>query len=194
LTSSDRQSRWWYDSHFWDNQGATPHCVGFAWMHWLTNSPIVNWIDPHGIYRIAQQFDEWKGTAYDGTSVRAGAKVLNWLGLIKEYQWCWDLQTLISTVLEKGPVVVGTEWLGGMEKPDSHGIIQAIGASLGGHAYLITGVSVPRGLFRIKNSWGRGWGKGGRAYISFEGMEKLIGMDGEVCLAVEGRATPPRSV
>jgi hypothetical protein len=189
---SDRKYRFWYDNRWWGDQLVTPHCVGFSWTHWLTNVPVVSYLDPDGIYHLAQQNDEWKGTNYDGTSVRAGAKVLKMLGLIERYEWCWDLDRLVETLLEKGPVVVGTDWTRGMDNPDSKGMIHATGRNLGGHAYLLTGVSLARETFRIKNSWGREWGKDGRAYISFEDMEKLIKAEGEVCLAVERLAKPPK--
>lgn len=190
--ASDRKYRYWYDNRWWGDQLSTPHCVGFGWAHWLTNVPVVNYLDPDGIYKMAKFIDEWKGTNYDGTSVRAGAKLLKRLGLIERYEWCWDLQTLIDTILEKGPVVVGTDWLKGMERPDENGIITATGPNYGGHCYLLTGVSLHREVFRIKNSWGREWGDKGHAYISLSDMEKLIKAEGEVCLAVERLAKPPK--
>lgn len=189
---SKRTYRYWYDSALFGDQGRTPHCVGFSWMHWLANAPVISWINPDGIYKLAQHFDEWKGTNYDGTSVRAGAKILRWLGLIEKYQWCWDVDTLIETVLEKGPVVVGTNWHQAMSIPNDEGLIEVKGRVVGGHAYLVTGVSTTKGLFRLKNSWGKKWGDEGRALISIEDMGKLIKAEGEVCLAVERLAKPPR--
>jgi len=191
-TATERAYRYWYDNSWWGDQLATPHCVGFAWTHWLTNVPVVNYLDPDGVYTLAQRFDEWKGSNYDGTSVRAGAKVLKMLGLIKRYEWCWDVNVLTNAVLERGPVVVGTNWYRGMEVPDRNGLISVTGKLLGGHAYLITGVNLHREAFRIKNSWGRKWGLDGRAYVSFDDMDKLIQAQGEVCLAVENKAKPPK--
>lgn len=188
---SSKCYNYWYDTYYFGNQGARPHCVGYAWTHFLCNSPMTNYIDPDGLYELAQHFDEWKGTNYAGTSVRAGAKILKKIGLIDRYEWTWDLETLINTVLERSPVVVGTHWYAGMDRPDEDGVIQAKGRSLGGHAYLVNGCSRDRGMVRIKNSWGRKWADDGRAWIPFEDMEKLIKAEGEVCLAVERLAKPP---
>ena len=182
---------YWSDHTYFGDQLNTPHCVGYAWTHWLCNAPISNYLDPDGIYELAQHIDEWDGTQYFGTSVRAGAKVLHKLGLIERYEWCWDVETLIEAVLSRGPVIVGTDWHRSMDTADENGIIKVAGRSIGGHAYLINGVSRDRGFFRIKNSWGRQWAAEGRAWISFEDMDKLITAEGEVCLAVERLAKPP---
>jgi len=191
-TASERVYRFWQDHRCWQDQKATPHCVGFAWSHWLASAPIRHWLNPDGLYTICKKYDEWKGTNYDGTSVRAGAKVLKMLGLIDRYEWAWDVDTLLDAVLERGPVVVGTNWYKGMDRPGADAVLSATGPNYGGHAYLVTGVSKERGLFRIKNSWGQNWGKNGRAYIPFDDMNTLIEKDGEVCLAVERAAKPPK--
>jgi hypothetical protein len=190
-TASERTYRFWQDHRCWQDQKATPHCVGFAWSHWLASAPIRSWIDPDGLYGIAKRFDEWKGTNYDGTSVRAGAKVLKWLGLIERYEWAWDVDTLLDAVLDRGPVVVGTNWHKGMDRPNKDAVLSATGNNLGGHAYLITGASKERGLFRIKNSWGQTWGRKGRAFITFDDMAALLKKNGEACLAIERAAKPP---
>jgi C1A family cysteine protease len=56
---------------------------------------------------------------------------------------------------------------------------------VGGHAYLINGMDVKRGLARGKNSWGRGWGKAGAFRIPLDDLDRLIREDGEACLALE---------
>lgn len=191
VKASTRRYRYWRDDVYFGNQGNKPHCVGYAWMHWLVNAPTYNYLDPNGIYRLAQHIDEWDGTDYAGTSVRAGAKILKNMGVIVRYEWAWDLRKMVEALLERGPLVVGTDWTQGMDRPDNRGIIRATGRNMGGHAYLISGVSKQRKMFRVKNSWGKGWGLSGRAWLPFEDMDKLIKASGEVCLAVERSAKHP---
>lgn len=188
---STRNSRHWSSNGWWGNQEQTSQCVGYSWAHWLEDGPVTQKgkapiVKPLDIYTEAQKIDEWVGESYDGTSVRAGAKVLQDKGFIESYVWAWDVPTIVQAVLEKGPVVVGTEWTYDMFNPDiDTGIITATGNAAGGHAYLINGVNVKRKFFRIKNSWGRAWGNRGHAYISFDDMAMLMSKQGEACLAIE---------
>ena len=183
-------SKYWDSDGWWGNQGNKPHCVGFSWAHWIEDGPVGHGgvapiVSPVLIYNEAQKIDEWPGENYAGTSVRAGAKYLKSRNVIKSYYWAYDLNTLVDSVFNLGPVVVGTYWYNGMFYPDGNGLIKISGGIVGGHAYVINGVDKTKKLFRIKNSWGRNWGKQGQAFISFSDMARLISMNGEICLAVE---------
>jgi hypothetical protein len=188
--TSTVESRYWDDDYWWGDQGETSECVGYSRVHWLEDGPIVHdndirpVVDPHYIYTEAQLIDEWPGQDYDGTSVRAGVKVAQRLGYVEEYRWAMTAQEIAVAVLEVGPVVVGTD---DMFYPNSAGVIRPTGASAGGHAYLLNGYDSRTGLFRIKNSWGRSWGKNGYAYIHINDLQLLLDADGEACLALEKR-------
>ena len=168
-------------------------CVGYAWAHWIEDGPITHTgnthpiIPPSLIYQEAQKVDEWPGENYDGTSVRGAAKYLQTSSKISNYYWAFDLNTLVNTVLNLGPVVVGTNWYYNMFFPNNTGVISVSGSLAGGHAYVINGVDTVTQKFRIKNSWGKTWGIGGHAYISFNDMKRLINENGEICLAVENK-------
>src|SRR5688500_1057672 len=87
---------WEYD-YWWGNQGNTSECVAYSRVHWLADGPVVHpgphpIIDPHWLYVEAQKIDEWPGEDYDGTSVRAGAKIAQQLGYIEEYRWAMTAQ------------------------------------------------------------------------------------------------------
>ncbi len=187
------ESRYWDDHYWWGDQGETDQCVGYDWTHWLEDGPVVHVretppvVSPSFVYFEAQKVDEWPGEDYGGTSVRAGAKVLQSLGYISEYRWAMTVDEVAMAVLEVGPVAFGSVWTEDMFYPDIHGIIRPTGYSAGGHAYLLNGYNTVTGYFRIKNSWGRGWGYNGYAYIHIDDLELLLNTDGEACLALEQR-------
>lgn len=184
-----RPWRYWWDNGWWGDQGETPQCVAYAWEHWLDDGPVLHpkrpVFDPALIYQLAQENDETPGVNYEGTSVRGGAKALAFLGKIGEYRWAWNVETVANAVLQLGPVVVGTNFYQAMFEPDSRGFIRPGGALVGGHAYVLSGVNVWLKRFRMKNSWGRGWGQAGHAWITFDDFARLLSEDGEACLATE---------
>jgi hypothetical protein len=142
------------------------------------------------LYYDCQKVDEWPGENYEGTSVRAGAKVLQARNLLGSYQWAYSVDTVVQTLLELGPVVMGTTWYQGMSYPDpTTRMVEPTGSNQGGHAYVLNGVSLDQEFVRLKNSWGLDWGFKGHARMSFETLESLLEDDGEACLAVEREAT-----
>lgn len=172
------------------DQGHNPWCVGASWQQWLASDPIRtrNGLGMEVIYRRAQEVDEWPGVGYSGTSVRAGAQVLEAEGHIESYHWAWNTAVIADfLLLGKGPVVLGTNWYEQMFMIDKKGLIYPSGAVRGGHAYLCVGYNVIRGCFRIANSWGLAWGDRGRAWIQGEDLSRLLKEDGEACAAVEKR-------
>lgn len=185
--------KYYWNNGWWGNQENTPQCVAYSWIHLLEDGSVTQnarpapILDPVSLYNECQQNDEWAGTAYDGTSVRAGAKVLQAKGFIKEYRWGYSIDELIQCILKVGPAVIGTNWYYNMFFPNSKGEIFPKGDYMGGHAYLVNGVNVKKKIFRIKNSWGKEWGKNGSATISFKDMEFLISKGAEICVATEVR-------
>lgn len=181
--------RTWFAPHSW-NQGATSMCVGFSWHHFLLASPLPNNRGPlpEQIYRQAQLLDEFPGEGYDGTTVRAGAKALQALGLVTAYHWASTAEEVAEYLLMKGPVVFGTDWLEGMDKPGPLGFAKATGRGRGGHAYLCIGYNRSSGNFRFLNSWGPEWGDMGRFTMTGEDVAKLLAGGGEACAAVEAKA------
>jgi hypothetical protein len=185
---------WWADG-WWGNQGSFSHCVAYAWMHCLEDGPIIQdaltesrskpFYNPREFYDLCQLHDQWPGENYEGTSVRAGATILKSVGVLEVYRWATSLDDVIKSLKYIGPVVVGTRWYSDMNSPPFNGIISASGQPQGGHAYLLNGVDEERELFRIKNSWGRAWGKGGFAYITFDDFAKLLRQGGEACIGFE---------
>lgn len=170
------------------NQGSIGACVGFSWSHEIAAKPVVRPVSYESalkVYIEAQKIDEWPGENYEGTSVLAGAKIIKSLGYLDEYRWAFGVSELVLAVGYKGPAVLGIPWYDGMFTPDSEGIIRPTGRQVGGHAILANGVNIKKQLFRLHNSWGWMWGKGGDCFISFDDMDHLLRNRGEACIPVK---------
>jgi hypothetical protein len=108
---STRTSRYWSPSTVLD-QGNTPQCVSYAGEAFLKSGPVLNlqYKIPQNLYDQCQSVDEWAATPHDGTSVRALFKILQSHGYVTEYNWAFDIDTVVQFVFERGPVVFGTDW------------------------------------------------------------------------------------
>ena len=179
-------SKTWYTRKVLD-QGSQPRCVAYAWAGWQIASPTRTYLhtDTSWLYNEAQKVDDWPGENYDGTSVRAGAKVLQDLNRIGEYRWANSIIDIHQWLISRGTVVLGTSWHRSMFEPDSKGYIHPDGDIVGGHAYLCIGYSYSRKAFRCLNSWGPGWGQKGRFWVGWTDLQGLLADDGEACAAVE---------
>jgi hypothetical protein len=178
------------------DQGESSACVGFSSWMFLATSPIRNHpnFTPMDLYGYAQDEDEWPGKEPEvqGSSVRGAMKALQKRGLVSQYNWGFDCETVIDHVLTVGPVVMGTNWYDSMFDPDVRGYLNIDGRIAGGHAWLILGADRERknpdgtvGAVRMLNSWGRGWGQAGRAYLTFAAIDRLLSEDGEAAVATE---------
>lgn len=176
------------------DQGSTGTCVGHAWRSFLSSAPIMTTggPEPFDIYRGAIAIDEFADNDNDGiamqmgTSVRAGAKILQSAGYIQNYVWATTIDDMANWILsDKGTIVMGTAWYDGMFTPDNLGFVKISGSVIGGHAYLCIGYSRPKASFKFVNSWGSNWGQKGTFYMSSETVERLLKENGEACTAIE---------
>lgn len=186
------------------DQGPTPHCVGYSTRGVLQAAPLM--VKPAvgpsatALYKSAQVLDEWPGTNYDGSSVRGGMKALQAAGYISTYVWAdvRNPQQAINTLREfmnggLGTVVVGSNWYLSMDNVDSKGFIvppSARAMPVGGHAYRLNWWDAKRQGFLVINSWGRFWGhqNKGVAWMSEALLLRLLFEEGEAAAPSEIKA------
>jgi hypothetical protein len=182
------------------DQGSEGACVGFGWVNELLSEPFPPAKQPeaslgnavaYSYYKQAQKIDEWPGESYEGTSVLAGAKIVQREGFISQYRWCFGIDDVRDAVISEGPVVIGVPWYSGMYRTDRSGLVVVDGEKVGGHAILLTGYDPsmvvkgkPREVFRWRNSWGTSYGVNGSGYIKVSDLKELIKTSGEACVPI----------
>jgi hypothetical protein len=181
------------------DQGREGACVGFGWVHEALTTPVrvdiarMASVVPRNptdfalyVYRQAQRIDEWEGEDYEGTSVLAGAKIMQDLGLLREYRWAFGVMDVALAVTNVGPVVIGIPWYDSMY--ESKGIVEVHGSVVGGHCLLVMAyrkagaVFENEAAFGLFNSWGPGWGRNGLAWIRQSSLARLLADRGEACV------------
>lgn len=181
------------------DQGSEGACVGHGWAHELAARPAkvqgVDSVLAFELYRSAQRLDEWPGEQYEGTSVLAGAKAVQAVGLIGEYRWCFSVDDLVTALGYHGPVVIGVDWYSGMMDTDPYGFIRPTGMIVGGHCVMLHRVRLERSAGVIDpvrsfvegvNSWGPGWGDNGRFKLSLVDVAVLF-PGGDWCVPMRRR-------
>lgn len=180
---SDRVWRFWNDFGWWGDQGNSPQCVAFSSMHYMADGPVTHAVKP--LFDPATFFADIGGTD-QGAYIRDAMKLLRDRGFITEFRWAMSIDEVRYAILERGPVLIGIPWFESMFEPDAGGVIRPSGAIVGGHAIVVNGYNGHNGLYRLKNSWGRGWAHGGHCLLTEADLEYLVfGADGEACIATE---------
>lgn len=176
------------------DQGFEGACTGFAFTHEAAARPVkvpnVSNSIARGIYKRAQDLDEWPGDNYSGTSILAAVKAAMERGWYTSYRWAFGIEDVCLALGYSGPVVLGINWYDSMGETDRRGFLQVTGNDRpGGHAILATGVNVKQKFVRLHNSWGPGWGLNGDCFITFADLDRLLHEEGEACVP-QGRKLP----
>jgi len=179
------------------DQGEEGACVGFAWAGEAGASPVrvpgITDAVALAIYQQARTLDEWPGEDYDGTSVLGGAKAMQARHWLREYRWGFSIDDVLDALAWHGPIVVGTNWRDAMYDPRPSGLVDVSGPVVGGHAWLLRGLSLhPRlpgetltePVVRARNSWGPSYGAGGDLFIRVADLAGLLDDQGEACVPV----------
>lgn len=187
------------------NQSNSPACVGFSFTHRLMSDPIrnmgLNNTTALALYKMAQLYDEWPGTNYEGSSVLGGVKAAQHQGYVGSYHWCGagsgtPIEDVMDSIGYIGPVNLGIPWADSMFQPRHSGLLEVdVTRIAGGHAICAVGqmlsVSLPGetkklDVIELQQSWGISWGvRGGFCYIKPEDLEALLKMQGEALVIVQ---------
>jgi hypothetical protein len=182
--------------HSYVAEGVGVHnCTGNAAIGCMATGPFFATVDAHEltefplteggavlVYGAATALDAYPGTyppddtGSDGLSV---AKVLQHAGWISGYEHAFSLADGLQALMSR-PVIVGVNWFSEMFSPDVNGVVHPTGDLAGGHEFVWDEHDADRGLEGFTNSWGPGWGVGGRFYVATREWASLLAQDGDV--------------
>jgi hypothetical protein len=174
------------------DQGNEGACVGFSWQGWENAKPVgykLQQGNEAGFlwYNRAKQLDEWPGSDYEGTSVRAGAKVALEKQGIESFLWAFSRVEIDTWLLTQGPIVVGSDWFNSMDHlgRKAYCTVDPTSGTRGGHAYLLLGKG-EGGNYWFQNSWGEGYGKEGLFFMTPANFDMLLRRgNSEFCTAAQ---------
>jgi hypothetical protein len=146
-------------------QGDTPRCTGFGTATYLATDPVrpsMPWLralNVHQLYLDIVAQDRKEGRYYpEGATTLAAMKVGQARGWWTGYRWAYDLDTLLTTIKDSRPVIVGTNVYESQFQKDHEGIarIRPGSRQAGGHYYVLNGYNPRKGLVRSPQTWGNG--------------------------------------
>lgn len=178
------------------DQGNTGSCTGNALAQALncdffahSRSHYLTEVDALTLYSAATRLDDCPGTyppddtGSSGLAVcKAGVK----LGYLSAYRHTFSFSQF-TAALQLSPVIVGTGWTDSMMTPDRNGFVKPVGADAGGHEYLAIGVDYDQKSLTFLNSWGAGWGREGRFFMSFSDFSALLLQQGDATVPIPVR-------
>lgn len=192
-----RDRRWRRWRPVWDQVGGT--CVPHAGTGLVVTTPNLSTIArrqrraldaqlPYAMYPEMQRVDEWPGEspAYEGTSTLAMGLILKQRGLCREFRWCFGLDDVLQTLSRVGPVATGLNWLADAAYPTPDGRPdRRVGQhALGGHETYLYGIDADNREVLGWNSWGPGFGDGGRYRWSWTYLEERLADQGDALVLV----------
>jgi hypothetical protein len=202
------ETHWGLTAEFPLDQGEEGACVGFGTSAELSADPIqVVTGDEFAqrLYRLARSEDHAMGLDFpSGASVLGGLRAAKRLGVIQGFAWAQNSEQLRDAVLSHGSVILGTDWVAGMDRLTREFLARATGPVRGGHCYTIIGY-VPRfryvdpddgkvktaEAYELINSWGPSYGRKGRFYMLRDEVDDLVfARGGEAAIVTDVEITP----
>lgn len=109
------------------------------------------------------------------------------LGLLTSYKHAFGIQHALEALVMR-PVITGINWYTSFDSPDPETGVVAIapGATVrGGHEIVADEIDAPNRLVWFWNSWGTGFGLGGRFCMSFDTWDQLLHHQGDVTVPIK---------
>ncbi|HSS34433.1 MAG TPA: hypothetical protein VLL27_14250 [Solirubrobacterales bacterium] len=136
------------------------------------------------IYEMARELEGARSrhAPATGSSGLMACKAAQKLGLIREYHHAFGLDQALRA-LTLGPVMTGFSWYSSFDEPDEitgqiH--IEPDAVIRGGHEVVAYELDTERELVWCWNSWGPGYGLGGRFCMDFDTWGQLLEEGGDV--------------
>lgn len=100
-------------------------------------------------------------------------------GFLSSYRHAFGIDHALHALVLR-PVITGVNWYQGFDQPNANGYVQISGQVRGGHEVVVDEIDVDRRLVWMWNSWGPGYGLGGRFCWSFDTWDELLQEQGDV--------------
>jgi hypothetical protein len=194
------------------DQGDLGSCTGNAGVAAIYHEPYVArevkpWSYPATeagavqLYSDATAADVWPGTwppddtGSDGLAI---GQTLKAKGIISGYLWAFTVAEALTTLMTT-PLLTGIPWYNSMFDADRSGVVPVVRDSgvAGGHELCVDEYTVPASgvpMVGGPNSWGTGWGDGGRWYLRVDDWAWLLSQRGDVTALVPGTLPEPAPV
>jgi hypothetical protein len=175
------------------NQGRIGSCTANALCGALDSAPNLNGgtpLDEHEAIRVYELETRLEGRPYPpndpGGSGLMVCKAAKQMGLISSYDHAFGIRHALEALVQR-PVITGINWYDSFDHPDASGLVEiAPGATVrGGHEVVADQIDAPNQLVWFWNSWGPGWGVGGRFCMSFDTWDQLLQQNGDVTVPIK---------
>lgn len=175
------------------NQGDVGSCTANALCGALDSAPNFTGgtpLDENEAVKVYTLETELEGKPYPandpGGSGLMVCKAAKEMGLISAYHHAFGIQQALQALVLR-PVITGINWYTSFDQPDANGLVTlAPGATVrGGHEILADQIDEPNQLVWFWNSWGTGWGVGGRFCMSFDTWDQLLQQRGDVTVPIK---------
>jgi hypothetical protein len=139
------------------------------------------------IYEVARKLEgaEFELTA-PGSSGLMACKAARSLGLIRRYEHAFGLRHALEALVLR-PVMTGFAWYTSFDSPDPRTGLVEISPDAevrGGHEVVAHAIDAEAGLVWFWNSWGPGYGLGGRFCMTFGTWGRLLEDRGDVTVPI----------